>query len=292
MRIERMMKRGRWFALGALLVAVPAVRGANPAEEWLTPERWQKIEKNPEAIGMFVAGTQTLLGRLGYGVTFNGTLDEAMQAALRAYQLDRALPATGWLDLQTLMQARRDEKALDRQVALLPFPTFFGDLWSQYVSAGGTWVMENDTQGNALQATEISCYRETMQCVEATAVLGEGSLAPTLNVLVENYGIERWDEHEIVTRPNDKVCVRYVLRINRHLGAVTAIRSTINREGLCQQADTKDIHLRLADGGTISRELMSTREETRRNLTKLDPRIFDRSMKALNVLFPELAGKE
>jgi hypothetical protein len=56
--------------------------------------------------------------------------------------------------------------------------TVYTDAWDRgYVSADGTWVIENERSASPIQVTDIACYREDNQCQLATAELFMGDVA-------------------------------------------------------------------------------------------------------------------
>src|SRR5262249_54939216 len=64
-----------------------------------------------------------------------------------------------------------------------------------FVRASGTWTNPNWSKPHTV---EIQCWRE-LGCFEASATV-------TVNLLIsglEKFRIERWDNHEIVTKPHD-----------------------------------------------------------------------------------------
>ena len=69
-----------------------------------------------------------------------------------------------------------------------------------------------------------------------------------LDVTSEIYDVERWDDYEIVTKPYDYECVRYVLRINRQQRSVKKLRTTISSKDICKKVDQGDRYIRLING--------------------------------------------
>jgi len=104
-----------------------------------------------------------------------------------------------------------------------------------------------------IPTTDLSCFREWNHCTEATA-----SHYPKGYISVDRtlWEIERWDEFEIVSKPNDSAfCTRYVLRIDKLQKAVFKQRTTKSDDGLCQGINKKDLRIRLVDGFDVWSEL-------------------------------------
>ena len=119
-------------------------------------------------------------------------------------------------------------------------------MWDTYFSAKGTWVFENSNEkmANRIPKTTIKCYRDNDLCIEATADIASGQLMVTL----EEFQIERWDKYEIVTKPYDYECVRYVLRINRQQRSVKKLRTILSSKDICKGLEVEDKYIRLING--------------------------------------------
>lgn len=202
--------------------------------------------------------TKMLLGRLGYDVgPFDLSLNDRVVAAIKAYEKNRGIPITGdSLSFETFFQVLKDHKIINTQ-HLYPNSFSFGDMfWDKgTVVAQGTWSIVGDSQANPEQVTNIVCHRDDMRCYSATAVkLGDGPNSG-LSSDFEMYDVERWDASEIVTKPNDFACARYVYRINRVQKSVTGTRSKISKAKECDPIYNKEITLKLVDGGDVYQEL-------------------------------------
>jgi hypothetical protein len=220
------------------------------------------------------AAAQITLAQLGYGTgPFDGILDEKTQSALREYQKNRGLPITGDpLSFETVEQLRADGDAHNYRPTSLPSFHVFTDLWdSGYVSASGTWVISGERLGFPEQTSKINCDRSLRTCTEATAILSGGGGDRRLSVDIDTYEIERWDEHDIATKPLQFGCTRYVTRLNRLQKSVTAIRSTTSNDGMCSGTDRAEKYLVLTDGFKVYWELEQERREKWREITKISP---------------------
>ncbi len=160
----------------------------------------------------------------------------------------------------------------------LPRLFIFLDLWkSGYVSGKGTWVLTNEKMGMPEQTTHIQCHRDQRICIEATAILTGKGRNKSVSVDIELYDIERWDDHEVVTKPRETGagCVRYVRKFNRVQKSVTGLRSTISTEGPCKMVDVKEMHMSLSDGFKVYWELYQKSKKKIRDLIRLSPEMIE-----------------
>jgi len=234
------------------------------------PKEYEKIKKG------YVIAAELVLAALGYGIgPFSGTLDEKIRSALRTYEKKRNIPVTGDpLSFDTMQQLESDMKTIEYHPISLPFLHVSTDLWEDgYVSASGTWVLSNEKMGEPEQTSKINCYRSMNRCIEAVAVIGGEGSERRLFVDIEIYEIERWDAHEIVTKPLQTTfgCVRYLRRFNRLQKSVTGIRSTISDEGICKGVDTQEKHMVLTDGFKVFWDLLQEHNKKRGRLLNISP---------------------
>lgn len=236
-------------------------------------EAQKKLEEHrsdPAQWRLIVYSVQMMLGRFGYGTgPFDGKLDEKNRRALKEFQTYNGLSATGDIDWQTLQKLSKDQEALDQLPVHLGGHSFSELFWDEFVVATGTWTFKDSLLGNPLQATRIECHRQWMRCIEATVDLHPPDFylaAPHL----EYHKIDRWDAHEIITSPNDKVCVRYTLRISRSQQTVTGLRSPIKSKGDCGFVEPRDFQLQLSDGTKIWLELNKRRGEAISRILRMD----------------------
>lgn len=201
-------------------------------------------KEGPMMIGMI----QFELLKLGYFgcPQITGKMDKATETALRKYQGHRGLPITGKLNSRTFDKVLKDFDIIDPDPIAVSGYHFSDYIWETYFKADGTWVFESkiEKMADPIQRTEIQCYRDIGVCFEATAYISDNML----NVSNEVYDIERWDEYEIVTKPLDFGCVRYVLKIHRPNKTVRKFRSTLRTTDLCKGVDTTEKAIRLVDG--------------------------------------------
>jgi hypothetical protein len=87
-----------------------------------------------------------------------------------------------------------------------------------------------------------------MRCVEAI-----GYIVPEQGHLIVDalvFDIERWNEQEIVTKPDDPEtsCISYIMRLDRIQKQVTATKITTDDADKCESVDDKSVHTYLGDG--------------------------------------------
>jgi len=196
---------------------------------------------------------QKTLGRLGYGPTpFTLELDRGMTRAIRQYEKARGIPVTGNLFTAATLKHITQDAALLAQADASTAPPqrlFVGSLWDRgWVEASGAWVMDGERNtGQAL--VSVRCQRDRLECVLVTSRSGMLS-----RVDGETYEIARWDRAEIVSKPYDYPCARYILRLNRVQESVSQTRTTISGSGTCSFMEKRDIVSRLADDSLLWKE--------------------------------------
>lgn len=205
--------------------------------------------EEPEKYKQIVAGVQAALGAFGFGTgPFDGVLDGKTREAARKYQRIRKLPETGDIDFTTQDRIGRDfDVLLTKPVEIGPGMRMQDDFWDQgYVFARGTLIAVGHEQGNPAQTSEFRCYKDRKICIQATAVVYE--LGRQLDAEAKLFEIERWDQHELVTKPDELFCVRYTLRFVRATKSVTGVRLRTSDTGpLCKGLEP-ELEMRLVDG--------------------------------------------
>lgn len=92
-----------------------------------------------------------------------------------------------------------------------------------------------------------------------------------LSVDSDLYEIERWDEHELVTKPLQMGCTRYVRRFNRTTNLATGIRGTTSQSGDCKGIDASEKHLVLKRGFDVYWLLHQKHQQQMRELFQVSP---------------------
>ena len=252
------------------------------ADGKIDAEEMQELKRIlPDYYRAFVVTTQMTLATLGYNPgPFRGDFDERTRQALKEYRADRHLAPAPDLDTETIDALKKDEVSISMPVVYLPMLVVNTVAWDQdYVSAQGTWVIVGEEQGFPLQTSEITCFKSMTYCVEATSTLdvsGQSDYAlGMLSTDLELHEIERWDQYEITTKPDDKACVRYTLRISRARNEVTGLRTTLDTKGPCAGVSKADFHLKLIDGQGIYDNRFKLRQEKRRQLLRANWKMFE-----------------
>lgn len=268
-----------WMGIGVMLalsVISPNAAGA-PADALRGGEAQEEAElvkmakEKPQQYREYVAMMQMALGAFGFGTgPFDGILDERTIKAIRTYQGVRGLPQTGRPNSRTAESLMGDYELWTQNPPLLPKLRVFLDTWDQgYVSAEGTWIIEGEKSGRPIQTSRLECHMNRKICTEATTHM----TGNYLSVGVEEHSIERWDSHEIVTKPSDSGamrCVRYTTRIGRTSRTVTGLRLRISEDGLCKDF-TPELRLRLVDGMEVTNALRDGRHSRLKSLMQAPP---------------------
>jgi hypothetical protein len=84
-----------------------------------------------------------------------------------------------------------------------------------------------------------------MLCTEAIAQITDGELLFVNNEISE---VDTWNEKEIVTKPLDYGCTRYITRFDLIQKQVTSTRTTTKTTDECKGMSPEPIHLYLGDG--------------------------------------------
>jgi hypothetical protein len=170
------------------------------------PAAWEKLRAQQ------ILDAQEALASFGYGIVFTASLDEKTTEALRNYQTRSGLPVTGDLDTATIKRLMQDRAELDAHIPLGPLYMFLDSDWNNFVKVEGLWL-EQGKEPDAktpVRPAVAECVKSAGLCTLAT--LGsEGSEY----IHLEWYDIQRWDEYEIVTKPDDLPCGRETIHINR-----------------------------------------------------------------------------
>jgi hypothetical protein len=238
-----------------------------------TAQEWKEIEadlartkrEKPDEYRRTVALAQMALGLFGFGIgPFDGTVDSKFSKALREYQRVRNLSVTGDLDAKTLVGVMHDFESWNQQVIaniILPPLSVRVEQWDHgFAAAEGTWIIRGEKTGRPLQTTEIRCYKELSLCLESTAILDINN-NNYLSVHSNHHKIERWDQHEILTKPdNSAMCVRYTMRIGRVKKSVTGLRLRVNHTDGCKDL-APELHLELVEGWEAMKQMRAELRE-------------------------------
>ena len=125
------------------------------------------------------------------------------------------------------------------------------NLWDRgFVTANGTWVTENDGQSDALQYTNLACYRSDGTCRAATA---EILAATTLSLNTVTYKITRWSETTLMFTNSESPCTEFTYPISRANQRIVGTRSSKkSADEACPVAD-EVVQLTLVDGAKVTK---------------------------------------
>lgn len=122
----------------------------------------------------------------------------------------------------------------------------YTESWDRgYVSASGTWTMENARQAFPIQTSKIRCIREEKSCTAAQAEIAVGNM---LHLETYDYDITKWDSTTILFR-TDTDCVEYVYTVDRSNRRLVGTRTKKANTGPdCTMVEDKPLRLTLVDG--------------------------------------------
>jgi hypothetical protein len=272
-----------WGALSLAATAPAAAQTRADDRDAFIEETARLKRDNPQlyraVLDAFTLLTEMLLGRLGYDVgPFDGVLDDRTRAAVRRYQNDHKLPATGDpFSFDTVQAVRADEEILNSSPISLRPKQVFTDRWDRGdVSADGTWTVAGEAMAWPEQTSTITCERAQAVCREATALISGKGSGRILTVDVQTYEIERWNDEEIVTKPRQFGCTGTVQRWNRRQKSVTGVRRTTSNEGSCRDVERIEVDLVLEDGNEVSRQLVEKQRDAWRHIMRVSPEVVKR----------------
>lgn len=238
-------------------------------------------QKNPSEYAaltrLMTITTQMSLARIGYDIgPFDGSLTERTTSAIKLYEQNRKLPITGSpLTYSTIQKLKADIDGIDAQPIFLPSKIFGDQLWDRgWLYVTGTWQLKNDIAAYPEQTSRLECDRTLMTCFGVKASVARGA-GPLLNLDTTHYDIERWDQHEIATKPYDSAfgCTRHVLRINRLQKSTTMIRSTISSDGLCKDVSRGELYSELVDGSDVWKQRHAAWRQRLDDIMVLSPEV-------------------
>lgn len=133
----------------------------------------------------------------------------------------------------------------DTKVKLPSGPLVYTDAWERgYVSAEGTFTIDNDRQAFPLQVTKIQCLRDVKECTAARAEVAFGNM---LHVELSTHPIALWNDTTVHFR-EDATCVQYVYTIDRADKRVFGTRTKKPNVSGCDVFENKSMSLSLVNG--------------------------------------------
>lgn len=124
-------------------------------------------------------------------------------------------------------------------------------LWDRgFVTANGTWVAESGGEPDALQYTNLACYRSDNTCRAATAEILAGT---TLSLNTVTYRITRWSESTLIFTNSESPCTEFTYSISRANQRIVGTRSARkSADDTCPVAD-EVVQLTLVDGAKVTK---------------------------------------
>lgn len=166
----------------------------------------------------------------------------------------RILKAIGWAILVliiglagTVAIIAGANSLIDSQTQVrLPSGVFVDtDAWeSGYVSAEGSFTIDNDRPAFPIQTTKIRCYRDEKSCTAAKAEIAFGK---TLNLELSTHDISLWNDTTVLFR-EDALCVQYIYTIDRANKRVVGTRTKKPNVNGCEIFENKPLTLSLVNG--------------------------------------------
>lgn len=136
----------------------------------------------------------------------------------------------------TMFVADWFQKRIFHKLLALPPLIVALDGWDAgYVRAKGTWTSFGGKMDHPIQTSEITCWKDMGYCFESVAQFDVGSSVYGMALFQDMYEIERWDQHQITTKPNETgLCVRDTIQIGRATKSVTSIGRYRKDHPLCK----------------------------------------------------------
>lgn len=127
-------------------------------------------------------------------------------------------------------------------------PSVLTDAWDRgYVSAEGTFTIDNDRQAFPIQTTKIRCHRDEKSC---TAAKAEISFLRFLDLQLTTHPISLWSNTTILFT-EDAMCVQYVYSIDRVNKRVVGTRTKKQNVAGCEIFQSTPLTLSLVDGFAV-----------------------------------------
>lgn len=131
------------------------------------------------------------------------------------------------------------------KVKLPSDPFVYTDAWERgYVSAEGTFTIDNDRPAFPIQVTKIRCDRNEKSCTAARAEIAFGHM---LHVELSTHEITLWNDTTVHFR-EDAICVQYIYTIDRANKRVIGTRTTKPNVTGCEIFENKPLTLSLVNG--------------------------------------------
>jgi putative peptidoglycan binding protein len=151
-----------------------------------------------ELRGMRVRFSATL-GELGYGTgPFRAEFGARERAAIKRFQTDLGLPASGYLDSLTILHLVSADSALALPALSLPSFGFYQE--RGWISAHGTWKALSNTLAYPANTADIECNRAMGTCeVVRMDVIGR-DLSQLDRIRRETFQVVLWNDELVVAK--------------------------------------------------------------------------------------------
>ena len=142
------------------------------------------------------------------------------------------------------------------------------------MQAYGSWLSEGELQKLPAETTSITCYKDHRICIDASAAYNLTAVSGYLSVLTATYDIDRWDSHEITTKPIDYQCSRYTLRVGRENKSVTGLYLRTRSDGTCKNSQP-ELRLVLGDGMLAQKQILTKQQKLMKEIFQAPDLVLD-----------------
>lgn len=213
-----------------------------------------------------VLQSQTILGRMGYGTLFTGTVDGRTQDAIRQYQKKNGIYESGNIDPVTYFALDADDKVLDDRLVMTTSFFFSAQRWNEYFSASGGWDYRNQGDGSVVSSF-IDCLKSEGYCTEADGTEMTLFGFTSVQVATTIFQVTKWNDYEIDAenvQPCEKdqiVAIRDEKTVTMHM--ISTEPDSISCHKFMGDAPVVDAHLKGEDEiGKARREAVQKKRET------------------------------
>lgn len=217
-----------------------------------------------------------------YQQTPTGKMNPELKKAIKNFQKDMDKPATGELTVAQLYQLiGRYQQAFPGGIhgrEIYP-EKLKVQITNNIVAAQGTWLALNrEQQYTSIESSEIRCNRRDNRCVEAMAMIVDGSTQMAgydrLTVGSMVWEITSWDSGEIVAENTLNPCVSYSLFIEPETKKVY-LQYRYKGAQNCSHAEGEAPTInQLVDGPTFAKKYYNQKERRQDNV--YNPRYVER----------------
>lgn len=216
-----------------------------------------KITDLPRGGGVFFASW--LLNKLEFyfGIPKGEETDE-FQKAVSNFQRSLKAAPTGALTMGEFEELGRRANFFDRGTIALPGKSIVAS--PDFVLIEGTWVIKDGQMTPPLNASHVTCSKQTRRCDEAFSKINQdfGGFGPEATVYVyigsQQWQITKWTSDEIIAESDDPMCAAYTLSVNIRAKTATQFRRA-KGGGDCERifgGTLSPLIIELADGFNVA----------------------------------------